>query len=57
MRWTLKAKPLPEEIEQLTKALKVDPLIAQLLLQRGITNYDQAKRFFRPKWEDLHDPF
>jgi len=57
MRWTLKAKPLPEEIEQLAKALKVDPLIAQLLLQRGITNYDQAKGFFRPKWEDLHDPF
>ena len=57
MRWTLKAKPLPEDVEQLAKALKVDPLIAQLLLQRGITNYNQAKGFFRPKWEDLHDPF
>ena len=57
MRWTLKPKPLLEDVQHLSKALKVEPLIAQLLLQRGVTNYDQAKGFFRPKWEDLHNPF
>ncbi|MEO1487317.1 MAG: single-stranded-DNA-specific exonuclease RecJ [Bacteroidota bacterium] len=57
MRWTLKPKPLPEDVQHLSRALKVDPLIAQLLLQRDVTNYDQAKGFFRPKWEDLHNPF
>ncbi|MEL6305142.1 MAG: single-stranded-DNA-specific exonuclease RecJ [Bacteroidota bacterium] len=57
MRWTLKPKPLPEDVQQLSKVLKVDTLIAQLLLQRGVTNYEQAKDFFRPQWKDLHDPF
>ena len=33
------------------------PLVAHLLLQRGITSYDEAKRFFRPALSDLHDPF
>ncbi|MCK5441115.1 MAG: single-stranded-DNA-specific exonuclease RecJ [Maribacter sp.] len=57
MRWTLKPKPEPEQIEQLTQALKVDALVAQLLVQRGITNYSEAKKFFRPKLSDLHNPF
>ncbi len=57
MRWTIKPKPEAEQIDQLAKALKVDGLIAQLLLQRGITTYEEAKRFFRPQLEDLHDPF
>ncbi|NND80523.1 MAG: single-stranded-DNA-specific exonuclease RecJ [Maribacter sp.] len=57
MRWTLKPKPEPELIEQLSSALKVDGLVAQLLIQRGITNYTEAKKFFRPELSDLHDPF
>ncbi len=57
MRWTLKAMPNKQEISELASTLKVDPLIAQLLLQRGITNYEEAKSFFRPQLSDLHDPF
>ncbi|MBD0779914.1 single-stranded-DNA-specific exonuclease RecJ [Maribacter sp. ANRC-HE7] len=57
MRWTLKPKPEPQQIEQLAKALKVDGLVAQLLVQRGITTYAEAKKFFRPELTDLHDPF
>ena len=41
----------------MAKELKVDELVAQLLLQRGIGTYDEAKHFFRPQLEDLHDPF
>ena len=57
MRWTLKPKPEPQQIEQLANALKVDGLVAQLLIQRGITTYDEAKKFFRPDLSELHDPF
>ena len=57
MRWTIKPKPKAEQIDQLAKALKVDGLVAQLLIQRGITSYEGAKNFFRPQLEDLHDPF
>jgi single-stranded-DNA-specific exonuclease len=57
MRWTLKPKPEHQQIEELSSALKVDGLVAQLLIQRGITNYAEAKKFFRPELSDLHDPF
>ncbi|WP_282160335.1 single-stranded-DNA-specific exonuclease RecJ [Ulvibacterium marinum] len=57
MRWTLKPKPEQEDIQRLSDALQVDGLIAQLLLQRGITNYAEAKRFFRPQLSHIHDPF
>ncbi|WP_299436107.1 single-stranded-DNA-specific exonuclease RecJ [uncultured Maribacter sp.] len=57
MRWTIKAKPEQEEITALAQALNVENLVAQLLLQRGITSYEEAKTFFRPQLSDLHDPF
>lgn len=57
MRWTIKPIPEQKEVERLSKELKVDPLIAHLLLQRGITNYEEAKSFFRPQLTDLHNPF
>jgi len=57
MRWTIKPKPEQEKIDALADALKVDALIAQLLLQRGVSNYGEAKKFFRPELSDLHDPF
>jgi len=57
MRWTL--KPIPEKttVSNLAKSLGVEQPIARLLVQRGITTFDQAKTFFRPKLSDLHDPF
>ncbi len=57
MRWTLKPKPELSKLEDLKKALQVDDIVATLLLQRGIDTYDAAKTFFRPSFEDLHDPF
>ncbi|VAW11772.1 Single-stranded-DNA-specific exonuclease RecJ [hydrothermal vent metagenome] len=57
MRWTLKPKPEQRQIDTLSTALNVDGLIAQLLLQRGISTYEEAKKFFRPQLSDLHDPF
>ncbi len=57
MRWTLKPKQDDEQIKALAKILNVDRFVAHLLLQRGITSYEEAKKFFRPQLSDLHDPF
>jgi len=57
MRWTLRPKPQSDKVEALQKALQVDAVIATLLMQRGVENYEDAKKFFRPSLDDLHDPF
>ncbi len=57
MRWTLKPIPDTTKIDHLAEALNVDKIIASLLVQRGIETFDQAKKFFRPSLEDLHNPF
>ena len=57
MRWNLFPKQNLEIVTHLAQALGIDPLLSSLLVQRGITTFDQAKRFFRPSLEELHDPF
>lgn len=57
MRWTIKPKPEVSKIQHLSQVLQVEESIALLLLQRGIASYEDAKRFFRPSLDDLHDPF
>lgn len=57
MRWTIKSKPEKEKVQALKNELQVDEIVATLLLQRGIETYNQAKQFFRPTLDDLHDPF
>ena len=57
MRWLVQPNPNPETVQLLSKALGVTEVVAQLLVQRGITNFDSAKQFFRPDWHHLHDPF
>ena len=56
-KWQVKAPIDNTLIEELRSSLKVEPIIAELLLQRGITSFEEAQTFFRPKLEDLHDPF
>lgn len=46
-----------ETVTSLQKALNIHPIFCELLVQRGITTYDEAKLFFRPKLTQLHDPF
>lgn len=57
MRWNLKPTPDSEKIKSLQDSLNIDELTATLLLQRGIETFEQARQFFRPKLEDLHDPY
>ncbi|WP_282042050.1 single-stranded-DNA-specific exonuclease RecJ [Winogradskyella flava] len=57
MRWTLKPKPEATQVAFMKEALQVDDIVATLLLQRGINTYEAAKTFFRPSFDDLHNPF
>jgi single-stranded-DNA-specific exonuclease len=57
MRWTLKPKPNPQKVKDLATQLTVDELIAKLLVQRGIETFEQARQFFRPTLNDLHNPY
>lgn len=56
-RWVLKEQGDIEAVNSLAQALNINADLANLLVQRGIKTYDEAKNFFRPKLEDLHDPF
>ncbi len=56
-RWVFKKAPESEVVERLSKELNINRRLAALLAQRGITDFNQAKSFFRPKLSDLHDPF
>ena len=57
MRWNVKPTPSSAKINQLVNELKVDELVASLLIQRGIETYDEARQFFRPSLDDLHNPY
>ena len=57
MRWEAKELPTKSIIEKLQKEVQVSQVIATLLAQRSIEDFASAKQFFRPQWEDLHDPF
>ncbi|WGH74885.1 single-stranded-DNA-specific exonuclease RecJ [Tenacibaculum tangerinum] len=57
MRWTLKPKPDLTKVKQLAKELAIDTTLATILVQRGIETFEEAKKFFRPSLNDLHDPF
>ena len=57
MRWTLKPKPSEDKVKHLAQALNVEDFVATLLIQRGIETFEDAKNFFRPSLEHLHDPY
>jgi single-stranded-DNA-specific exonuclease len=41
----------------LQEALKINPVLCKILVQRGIESFDSGKSFFRPQLNDLHDPW
>lgn len=51
-------KPIDKEkIATLQESLKINPILLELLIQRGIYTYEEAKDFFRPQLDMLHDPY
>lgn len=55
--WSLKPQGDSNEAKHLSVALNVNMVIANLLVQRGIKTFSEAQGFFRPRLNDLHDPF
>jgi single-stranded-DNA-specific exonuclease len=55
-RWNLISAD-PGQVRSLQEALKIHPILCELLVQRGITDFDDAKQFFRPSLDHLHDPW
>ena len=56
-RWVIKPQGESEKVANLASQLNIPPVLANLLVQRGIATYNEATRFFNPKLSDLHDPF
>lgn len=56
-RWIEKPPVDQSTVDTLSKSINVNPFLATLLVQRGITSFDEAKNFFRPSLNHLHDPF
>jgi single-stranded-DNA-specific exonuclease len=55
--WVIRQPGDQHEVQHLVDVLNVERPIANLLVQRGIKTFEQAKAFFRPDLTDLHDPF
>ena len=56
-RWLVKTPVESTTLEEFRSTLKVDRIVAELLMQRGITSFEDAETFFRPKLDQLHNPF
>lgn len=56
-KWILNKNFDRQQVAEISKALGIDENLATLLVQRGVTSFDEAKVFFRPSLSKLHDPF
>jgi len=56
-KWKLKNSPDEKLILSLADSLNISNSLALLLIQRGITNFHEAKLYFRPSLDSLYDPF
>lgn len=56
-RWVVKSQGDPKVVADLAHGQKISPVLANLLVQRGIDTNEKASRFFKPRLEELHDPF
>ena len=56
-RWVVKPQGETRAVENLSAALGIAPVLANLLVQRGIDTVEKADRFFHPSLTHLHDPF
>jgi single-stranded-DNA-specific exonuclease len=55
-RWNILSADAPA-CAALQESLKINPVLCKILVQRGISSFDEAKNFFRPSLDMLHDPF
>ncbi|MFW5757400.1 MAG: single-stranded-DNA-specific exonuclease RecJ [Bacteroidota bacterium] len=56
-RWVIKNPENADIEKKLSESLSIDGILARLLVQRGVKSFLEAKDFFRPSMDNLHDPF
>ncbi len=56
-KWVLKEPSDSEKVERLSTEVGIDKVLSDLLIKRGIETFEQARAFFRPDINNLHDPF
>ena len=56
-RWIPKTEPDKETVETLSTALNINKVLSGILAQRGLKTFECGRKFFRPSYNDLHDPF
>ena len=56
-RWVIKEPGNPEIVTKISGELNIHPVLSNLLVERGIFDFEKARMFFRPSLNDLHDPF
>ena len=56
-KWIVREQADPAKVEKLSAEVGIDRVLAELLVQRGVETFEQARTFFRPSLVDLHDPF
>ena len=56
-KWILKQSADADKVERLAAEVGIDRVLAELLVKRGVETFEQARSFFRPSLDDLHDPF
>ena len=56
--WIIKKQANPKKIRDFSEQINNLPLsLTNILIQRGIDNFEKAKHFFTPRLEELYDPF
>lgn len=56
-KWIIKEPADKAKVERLAAEVGIDKVLASLLVQRGVETFEQARSFFRPSLDNLHDPF
>ena len=56
-KWNIKEAADPQKVERLCAEVGIDRVLADLLVKRGVETFEQARSFFRPSLDKLHDPF
>lgn len=56
-KWIIAPEPEPNKVDELSQAININTVLSKILVTRGITNFEEAKSFFRPSIEDCHNPF
>lgn len=56
-KWIYKPEPDEETVDRISSSLGFGTFESRILVMRGIDDYQKAREFFKPKIEDMHNPF